>query len=213
MMNIDSLLLDIDGTLWDTSSLSVQAYSLAIHQYSDFRIHITQEMIKREYGKPLPAIADDLFPSLPSSKRIELIQRCDEVNNRFIQNSKEDFLYPGVHETIAALSSELPLFIISNCYEDYAVLFIEKNGLSPFIKDYACINHIARDKASNIKYIIETYHLKNPIYIGDIEADRIAAEQGGAGFMHAAYGYGSVTKSVPELRSFSDILSFFPYAK
>ena len=55
----------------------------------------------------------------------------------------------------------------------------------------------------------ETYakrnHLERVFYVGDIEADMIAAEQSGATFIHAAYGFGTVPGDRLKIESFKDL--------
>ena len=47
-------------------------------------------------------------------------------------------------------------------------------------------------KADNIKELVKRNGLKNPVYIGDTEGDRIACEEAGVPFVHAAYGFGDL---------------------
>ena len=44
----------------------------------------------------------------------------------------------------------------------------------------------------NIRRMADLYDLKRGVYLGDIEADRIATETAGLTFIWAAYGFGDV---------------------
>lgn len=48
------------------------------------------------------------------------------------------------------------------------------------------------DKAGNIRLIMDRNRWQHPVYIGDTEIDRDAAQATGIPFIHANYGFGKL---------------------
>ena len=68
-----------------------------------------------------------------------------------------------------------------------------------------CFGDNEKYKGDNIALIIERNRLERGIYVGDIQADYDAALAGGAEFIHAAYGFGSIRKQVPRINAFKEL--------
>ena len=62
--------------------------------------------------------------------------------------------------------------------------------------DSECFGKTQKSKAENIAAICQRNDLKDAVYIGDTEGDRLAAMKAGVGFIHASYGFGRVSESV-----------------
>ena len=66
------LLLDLDGTLWDTAQVSADAYNKALRKDGRSDRIITAETIRKEFGKSDQEIADDLFSEFPLPVRSQI---------------------------------------------------------------------------------------------------------------------------------------------
>lgn len=209
-MKPDSIILDIDGTLWNSTPIVADAWNQAITETTDLSIRFTAGQLTQLFGRPLNAIADIAFPFLEEKERYRLIDACCEREEAFLSASTQDLLYPRVADTIRKLSKACPLFIVSNCQSGYIELFLEKTGLSDCITDFECPGNTGLGKGPNIRLIMERNHLKAPVYVGDIEGDRIAATEAGIPFCHAAYGFGPVERPDYIIHEFSELLTLFP---
>lgn len=209
-MKPDSIILDIDGTLWNSTPIVAGAWNQAIMENSSLSVRLTARQLTQLFGRPLNAIADIIFPSLEEKERYALIDACCEREEATLSASTQDLLYPGVADTIRKLSKVYPLFIVSNCQSGYIELFLEKTGLSDCITDFECPGNTGVGKGPNIRLVMERNHLKAPVYVGDIEGDRIAAAEAGIPFCYAAYGFGSVEKPNYIIHEFSELLTLFP---
>ena len=69
-----------------------------------------------------------------------------------------------------------------------------------------CFGNNDLPKWDNIALIIKRNNLKNPVYVGDIDNDRIAAGKAGADFIYAEYGFGDVKKYDDIIYRFGDLL-------
>ena len=52
-------------------------------------------------------------------------------------------------------------------------------------------------------------NLDRAVYVGDIQGDLDASDSAGVPFIHAAYGFGTVNRDVPAVKSFSEICEVF----
>lgn len=208
-MRPDSIIFDVDGTLWDSTPIAAAAWNSTISEHSGVPVTVTSERLKQLFGKPMNTIADILFPFLEEEVRHSLIDVCGERENALLTASTEDLLYPGVARTIRVLSEKYKLLIVSNCQAGYIEVFMEKAGLTSCITDFECPGNTGVGKAENIALVMERNQLKAPVYVGDTEGDRQAAAQAGIPFCFASYGFGTVEHPDYTIREFSELLSIF----
>lgn len=202
------LIFDIDGTLWDTTGVVAVAWNDAIRASGVPEIKdliVTADMLKREFGKPMDEIADDLFGPIDPDKKARLLEHCCELEHDAILNNNDDLSYEGMRETMRMLSENNELYIVSNCQDGYIELVIEKNGLSKYIKDFECFGHTGLYKADNIKLLMERNGIEKAIYIGDTYGDYLATKEAGCEFCFAKYGFGQVEKPDYVIETFADL--------
>ncbi len=209
-MRPDSIILDIDGTLWNSTPIVAEAWNKAVTENSNLPLRFTAYQLTQLFGRPLDVIADMVFPDLEAEKRYALIEACGKQEHAFLSASTQNLLYPGVADTIRKLSKSFPLFIVSNCQSGYIELFLEKTGLSDCITDFECPGNTGVGKGPNIRLVMERNRLKASVYVGDIEGDHAAATEAGIPFCHAAYGFGPVKNPDYVIQNFSDLLTLFP---
>ena len=75
-MTFDSLILDIDGTLWNTTEVVAKAWNAQIKEHFPNLKTVTADILKTQFGKPMNIIADNLFPSLSQEQKDELLKLC-----------------------------------------------------------------------------------------------------------------------------------------
>ena len=205
-MKYESLILDIDGTLWDSRALVAQGYNLQLEKEGLNRYFVDAEQLKPLFGKVMTEIADHIFPDLPESERYALMERCMERENRFLHENECAIGYPGVAEALSCLAKNHRLFIVSNSQRGYPELCIGKLGLKPYITGHLCFGDTGTDKGTTIRILMEKYAISSAAYVGDTEGDRQAAEKAGIDFLWAAYGFGKVTSYTEKLDSPMDLI-------
>lgn len=209
-MKPDGIILDIDGTLWNTTPVVARAWNNVLSKRPDVPADITAEKLQQLFGKLLSEIADALFPQLKKEDRYALIDQCCELEHQYLMETDPfKMLYPGVPDTIRELSNRCKIFIVSNCQSGYIELFLEKTGLGSCITDFECPGYTGLDKAGNIRLIVERNHLEHPVYVGDTDGDHKATRQAGIPFCYASYGFGQTEHPDYVIRQFSDLLSIF----
>ena len=189
-MKFDSLILDVDGTIWNTTGIVAQAWNLAFDKYFPQVPHVTADILKGQFGKPMDVIADNLFPMLNKEDKAFLMENCCKMEQAALMENTKEIAYEGVIDTIKKLSRTIPVFIVSNCQSGYIEVVMEKNGIKEFITDFECFGNNGFSKDKNIRLIAERNQLKNPVYVGDTQGDFEACQKAEVPFIWAAYGFG-----------------------
>ncbi len=202
----DSIILDVDGTLWDSTDVVAKAWNKAMEDSLILDTAFTGDRLKTLFGKPLYNIADIVFPNMEKEKRYSLIDKCCEYEHDVLLVCEENLLYPKVKETIISLSRQYKVFIVSNCQAGYIELFLEKTGLGEYITDFECYGNTDLSKGKNIKLVIERNNLNRPIYVGDTQGDYEATQYVGIPFIFAAYGFGQPKGYQGRIIKFEELL-------
>ena len=75
-MKFDSVILDVDGTIWDTTDIVAQAWNCAIDKMFPVVPHVTGNILKGQFGKTMKTIADNLFVGLEQEEKAMLMEEC-----------------------------------------------------------------------------------------------------------------------------------------
>lgn len=205
---IDSIIFDLDGTLWDSTSVVAEAWSSVLSRHPEVSFEATPDNLKNLFGRPLPVIADIMMPDLEPEKRYEIMDACCEQEHKALKITPGT-LYPRLEETLAYLCRRYPLFIVSNCEAGYIETFLEVTGLGGYFRDFECPGNSGLIKGPNNKLIMERNHLTAPVYVGDTQGDRDSAAYAGIAFCHASYGFGTVDSFDYKINTFSDLIKLF----
>ena len=206
-----NLIFDIDGTLWDTTGVVAGAWNKAIAKMAVpelASLNVTADMLKKEFGKPMDVIADDLFGDIDAGVKAELLSLCCEYEQAALSECDENLTYEGMNDTLRKLSEDHNLFIVSNCQDGYIELVIRKTGLTGLIKDFECFGRTELQKDENIKLVMERNGLEpsDTVYIGDTMGDFTATKKAGIKFVFASYGFGDVAEPDYVISSMGELL-------
>jgi len=206
MVKTDGIILDVDGTLWDSTGLVAEAYRRSFKKHGIDGERVSPDILKCLFGRPMDEIFDELLPDIPEETRRDAQKEAIFFEDEILLNDPCDIFFPGVIETIKDLSEKKPLFIVSNCQKGYIELVMEKGGLKDFITDFECFGNNGRTKAENLRLVIKRNALKSPLYVGDTEGDRLSCEETGIPFIFASYGFGSPFRFSERIASFKDLV-------
>ena len=199
--NLDSIVFDLDGTLWDSCPACAVAWNHVLDRNGIAFREITTPDIQSVAGKPHEACIREVFDGLPEHHIRTLITETAEEDLNFIRDLGGE-LYEGVADGLARLSGRFPLFIVSNCQAGYIEMFLEMTGLGPMIRDIECWGNTGRPKGENLRSLISRNDLSRPVMVGDAEGDKQAAEACGVPFVHVTYGYFDLAGDHPRFDSF-----------
>lgn len=198
----DSILFDLDGTLWDAVPQICAAWNLAIARFGRPLPPLTAEQLFPCMGMLLPDIGRRLFPTLGEGDCAALTALCCKLENEYLAEHGGT-LYPGVAEALPALARRFRLYIVSNCQEGYIEAFFASSGLGGHFSGFESAGRTGLPKADNIRLVAEREGLKAPLYLGDTAMDAAAARAAGVPFLHAAYGFGAPIPGAAAISSFS----------
>lgn len=198
------IIFDMDGTLWDSSANVALSWTEKVKELGYERPDITQQDIMGVMGLTMDKIADKLFGDLSKDERMKLLQLCCDNENDYLRRHG-GILYPDLEDTFIRLKEKYSLFIVSNCQSGYIETFLEYYGFGKYFDDIECYGNNLKEKGDNIALIVKRNNLEKAYYIGDIQGDYDATMKAGINFIHAAYGFGTINATVPELEKFSDL--------
>ncbi|MBP3684459.1 MAG: HAD family hydrolase [Oscillospiraceae bacterium] len=205
-MNYESLIFDIDGTLWDSRALVAEGYNIQLKSEGLDHLCVTAEDLKPLFGKVMTEIADVILASIPENERYDLMARCMKTENDYLFENECKIGYPGIRETMAQLAKNHRLFIVSNSQCGYPELCIHKLGLGDFIEGHMCFGDTGTSKGKTIRALMEKHNIENCVYIGDTQGDYEATLEAGVPFIWCAYGFGTPEGYEAKIDSFAQLL-------
>ena len=205
-MNYESLIFDIDGTLWDSRALVAEGYNIQLKSEGLDHLCVTAEDLKPLFGKVMTEIADAILATIPVEERYDLMDRCMKTENDYLFENECNIGYPKIKETMAELAKSHRLFIVSNAQCGYPELCIEKLGLGEYIQGHMCFGDTGTSKGKTIRTLMEKHNIENCIYIGDTQGDYEATVEAQIPFLWCAYGFGSPEGYEARIDAFEDLL-------
>ncbi|MDB5236222.1 MAG: hypothetical protein JWR44_3215 [Hymenobacter sp.] len=190
LLPFDSVIFDLDGTLWDASAAITQAFQAAKSSADYAANDVTLAQVQAVTGQPYEVVYERLFPDLPADKLEEFRALCARQELAAARHPGGQ-LYPGLEDTLGYLRGRgYRLFIVSNCQQGYVEAFFEHSQLGHYFEGHQCFGTKKLPKADNIREVVTQYGLLAPVYVGDTPGDLAASQGAGVPFIFAAYGFG-----------------------
>ena len=208
MIKYESLIFDLDGTLWNSSKTVADAWNTALEKNGQ-SLRITGDDVLKHMGKSMDVIMRDVFGADISDEDVaRFLKQLSVEEIKFIEE-KGGILFPQLEETLSFLKKHYRLFIVSNCQTGYIEAFLKAHRLADYFEGFLCWGDTMLPKGETNKRLIKEYSLKNPVYVGDTEGDHISAVDAGIPFVHAAYGFGEVSSCDYSISEFSQLKVIF----
>ena len=206
-MNYESLIFDIDGTLWDSRALVAEGYNIQLKAEGLEHLFINAEILRPLFGKVMTEIADVILASIPAEERYDLMERCMNTENEYLHQNECRIGYPKVKETMAELAKKHRLFIVSNSQCGYPELCIEKLGLGDYISGHMCFGDTGTSKGQTIRTLMKKHNIESCVYIGDTQGDHEATVEAGIPFIWCTFGFGTPAGYVAKVDTFDALLA------
>jgi len=207
MQDPDSLIFDLDGTLWD----AVQTYSDAWNLYfkrNGFELKTSKEELNGLMGMEEAEFLQVMLPNYSRKDRKEHYEKVVDIQYELI-NSQGGQIYEGVLEGLELLSKKYALFIVSNCPKHTIGHFLRFAGIESLIRDSIAHGQNHKSKHENIRELIDRHVLRKALYIGDTEGDRIQSEKASVPFIFMEYGFGQASDYYQSFDSFSSFTNHY----
>ena len=202
---MDSIIFDLDGTLWDPIDTVLAAWNSRMHELQVKREPLTRMEFAGTMGLQMDEISRQFFPGLADEERRQIVNQCCRFEQTMLKE-RGGHLYADVEQVLEILSLRYKLYIVSNCEDGYIESFYHFHGLNRYFSDYENPGRTGLSKGGNINLIIERNNLLSPIYVGDTEGDLVAARHAGIPFVYASYGFGSAREYEHKIEKFADLL-------
>ena len=206
-MNCQALILDIDGTLWDTRSLVAEGFNLQLTEEGYPHLCVTVDDLTPLFGKVMQDLADTLLATISKEERYDLMIRCMEREHAYMAGHPCQVGYPKVRQTLEELSKTYRLFIVSNSQTGYPQMCIEKLGLTPYIEGHLCFGDTGTTKGQTILTLMQQHRIESAVYIGDTQGDYEATLEAGIPFIWASYGFGTPAGYIAKIDAIEDLLT------
>ena len=206
-MEFESLIFDIDGTLWDSRAIVAEGYNIQLKAEGLEHLSVDAEILKTVFGRTNTEIANILFASLPEEERYPLLERCMERENENLEKNECRIGYPKVRETLEKLHEKHRLFIVSNSQTGYPQLCMEKLGLTHLFSGDLCFGQTLTCKGETIKKLMADHNITSACYIGDTQGDLEASELAGIPFVFCTFGFGNPERYWKKIDNFDELLT------
>ncbi|MGN0675745.1 MAG: HAD family hydrolase [Oscillospiraceae bacterium] len=213
-INAESIIFDLDGTLWDSADNVAMSWNTVINELNIPRldeIYISGADLRNTMGMPMDELARHFFPTLSETSQLNILKKCMEFENEYV-SVHGGKIYSGEEETLRLLAQEHRLFIVSNCQCGYIEAFLKFSGFEKYFSGHLCWGDTGVQKSMTIRLLMKKYSCKNAAYIGDTDGDCRAAFKADIPFVHAAYGFGEILcpdKAFETVNSFEGYLDIF----
>ncbi|MGL4338444.1 MAG: HAD family hydrolase [Turicibacter sp.] len=201
---IDSIIFDLDGTLWDPTEMCVTAWNTVIEGHPHIN-PIDEKKLKSVFGMKFDLIGAKLFPELSINEQEKLMEDCMKAEEDYILKHGA-ILYHNLTEVLTILARKFKLYIVSNCQAGYIEAFLDYYQLHHLFCDIECAGNTMCNKGENIKLIMKRNQLTKPVYVGDTNGDYLATIESGVPFIFADYGFGKVDNAKYTVHSVNELL-------
>ena len=208
-MKPESLIFDIDGTLWDSRAIIAEGYNEVLIQAGYPELCVDAEDLKKLFGKTMTEIADIMLTTVPVEKRYEIMDRCMEVGDGKLLDNPCDIGYPGVLETLEELSHRYRLFIVSNSQCGYPETTMDKLHIGHLMEGHMCFGDTGTDKGTTIRILMEKHGIQSAVYIGDTQGDYEASCNAKIPFVWVSFGFGVPEGYDYKADSFTELAEIF----
>ncbi|WP_295671808.1 HAD family hydrolase [uncultured Mucilaginibacter sp.] len=207
MQKPDSLIFDMDGTLWDAVDTYAASWNLVFEELG-IDIVVEREQLGKMVGMEGKKVVGLIMPDFDDEKR-QMIYNLVNEKRKAILPQRGGALYDGVKEGLQQLNEKYDLFILSNCAKGIIRLFIDWAGIDEHIKDELAHGVNFMPKSHNIKLLSDMHGLKKPVYIGDTEGDGQQSRLAGIPFVFVSYGFGQTADYDLKFDNFKSLTEYF----
>lgn len=206
-MKTDTLIFDLDGTLWDGVDAYVGGFNDFFKSKNINRI-VTRADLFNYMGIEENEFLEAILPEFARDERNNMYRQIVRFQYNRIEHNG-GVLYKDVIEGLTNLARKYQLFIVSNCPEHTIAYFMKWSKINHLITDTIAHGANHKSKHENISLLIKKHGVKSAVYIGDTDGDRIQCEIIKIPFVYVSYGFGESVNYSLKFDSFKQLESYF----
>ena len=199
---MNSVIFDIDGTLWDATGSIMKAWNEVLEKNGLPDVDL--KTVRNSMGKTEQEICEYVLPEIDFDTKWRVFRDAFPNEIPFIKKYG-GVLFDKVASTVEALSNVYALCIITNAGSRYANAFLDASGLRKYFTDYIGYddNHLTKDK--NIELLKERHGFDKVIYVGDTAADQYFAKEADVPFIYHKKGFGTAENPQYSFDDYADL--------
>lgn len=206
-MKPDSLIFDMDGTLWDAVDTYARVWTQVL-QENGIDIVLAKQDIQGYMGMEMKQIFKEIYPE-GTPELFEKINRNIVKKEQELIDRMGGYVYPDVLDGLDRLSTKYKLFMLSNCQEGGIRGFMKYTETKYLFTDYMEYGMNFQSKHANLKLLIDRHNLKNPMYVGDTDSDSKECQLVHVPFVFVSWGFGSTDKYELRFERMKDLTDYF----
>ncbi len=207
MKKPDSLIFDMDGTLWDNLDSLEIVWNKGLEALG-YKQRVTRDSLLGLMGKEARALLDAIVPEASVEDQDVLFDEVLRVYEAYHPHIKPR-IFDGVLDGLQKLSTKYRLFLLSNCEEGGLVNFMNHTQTSHLFEDYMEHGQNLKPKAFNLQLLKERNNLESPVYVGDTDSDGNETRKAGLPFAFVSYGFGNTDNYDLKFDTFDDLTNYF----
>lgn len=205
-MKAESLIFDIDGTLWDTRQIVARGYNKYLVSIGHPELQVTAEYLTSLFGKTSTEIADIMLASIPERERYDMLRGCMDTEQDVMRADPCQVAFPGVAEGLEELAKTHRLFLVSNAEQGYPELLMDKLNIRHLFRGHLCFGDTGLPKGETIRILMDRHGIDSAVYIGDTQGDLEACRLAGIPFVFCRYGFGTPEEYDAAIDCFADLV-------
>lgn len=204
MNNYDSIIFDVDGTLWDVREVVSYAWRDIIKENTDWPITFDGQSLGAMFGKTMDTIFFHFYPNATQEEYVNITEKIYVRQNEYLMKYAPS-MYPEAKETLLELKKKFRLFVVTNAQKGYVETLVKVHNLEGIFEDWLCFGDTNAPKDVTITKLMEKNGLKNSVYVGDTQGDADSCAKSGIPIIYAAYGLGKVEEPLYSIGSFAEL--------
>ena len=215
-VNVDTIIFDVDGTLFNGQSLSLPIFKNCLSILID-ELHYnlpfpSDKKILSQFGKQADDIFTDLLPEAPPDVINSLTECVQKAEISDLQNGRGE-LFNNVLNVLSILKDRgYKLAICTNAPKGYFSAMVERFQFKNYFQVMLAAGlFVNKDKVWMVQEILKKLNSKDFAVVGDRHHDIEAAKANNGLSVGCAYGFGleEVEEADFIINNFQELLSIF----